>query len=77
MTSARLALTRTIPTVSPLTIPLVYCHINSFQQAFSVERPLPGGEIGEAGGQRITRNCEAIGSFLLTCATTGLSLITV
>jgi hypothetical protein len=32
------------PTVSPLTIPLVYCHINSFQPASSVEKPLPGGE---------------------------------
>src|SRR5882762_2474967 len=32
------------PTLSPLTIPLVYCHINSFQPASSVEKPLPGGE---------------------------------
>jgi len=32
------------PTVSPLTIPLIYCHINSFQRASSVEKPLPGGE---------------------------------
>src|SRR6266702_3013231 len=32
------------PTVSPLMIPLVYWHINSFQQASSVEKPLPGGE---------------------------------
>jgi hypothetical protein len=32
------------PTVSPLTIPLVYCHINSFQRASSVEKPWPGGE---------------------------------
>jgi hypothetical protein len=32
-------------------------------------------KIGEAGGHRITRNCEALGSFLLTCATTELSLI--
>src|SRR5438105_4292186 len=32
------------PTVSPSTIPLVYYHINSFQRASSVERPLPGGE---------------------------------
>ena len=29
---------------------------------------------GEAGGHRITRNGEAMASFLLTCATTGLSL---
>ena len=27
------------------------------------------------GGHRITRHCEALGSFLLTCATTELSLI--
>ena len=32
------------PTVSPLMIPLVYCHINSFQRASSVEKPWPGGE---------------------------------
>jgi hypothetical protein len=33
-----------IPTVSPLMIPLVYFHINSFQGASSVEKALPGGE---------------------------------
>src|SRR4029453_6550430 len=32
------------PTVSPLMIPLVYCHIKSFQRASSVEKPWPGGE---------------------------------
>ena len=32
------------------TIPLVYCHINSFQRASSVEKPLPGGE-KRRGGQ--------------------------
>ena len=32
------------PTVSPLMIPLVYCHINSFQRPSRVEKPLPGGE---------------------------------
>ena len=31
------------PTVSPLMIPLVYCHINSFQRASSMEKPFPGG----------------------------------
>ena len=30
---------------------------------------------GEAGGHRLTRNCEALGSFLLTCATIELCLI--
>ena len=29
------------PTVSPLMIPLVYCHINSFQRAASVGKPWP------------------------------------
>jgi hypothetical protein len=32
-------------------------------------------KIGEAGEHRITRNCEALESFLLPCATTELSLI--
>jgi hypothetical protein len=31
-------------TVSPLMTPLVYCHINSFQRASSMEKPWPGGE---------------------------------
>jgi hypothetical protein len=33
-----------IPTVSLLIIPLIYCHINSFQRVASVGKPLPGGE---------------------------------
>ena len=32
------------PTVSPLMIPLLYCHINSFQRASSMEKSFPGGE---------------------------------
>src|SRR5215831_12525914 len=40
----------TKPTVSPLMIPLVYCHINSFQRASSMGKPLPGGE-KRIGGQ--------------------------
>src|SRR5262249_29681770 len=32
------------PTVSPLMISLVYCHIKSFQRASSMEKPSPGGE---------------------------------
>ena len=32
------------PTVSPLMIPLIYCHIKSFQRTSSVEKPWPGGE---------------------------------
>ena len=38
-----------IPTVSPLIIPLLYCHINGFQRASSVEKPWPGGENRMAG----------------------------
>jgi hypothetical protein len=37
------------PTVSPLMIPLVYCHINSFQRASSMEKPFPGGENRRGG----------------------------
>jgi hypothetical protein len=37
------------PTVSPLMIPLVYGHINSFQRAASVEKPWPGGENRRGG----------------------------
>jgi uncharacterized repeat protein (TIGR03833 family) len=59
------------PTVSPLIIPLLYCHINGFQRAFSVEKPWPGGEKRMAGGQRIPWHDEAIGSFLLPCAPPG------
>src|SRR5215813_8676664 len=32
------------PTVSPLIIPLLYCHINGLQRASSVEKPWPGGK---------------------------------
>src|SRR5262249_37824082 len=32
------------PTVSPLMIPLVYCHINGFQRVSNVEKPWLGGE---------------------------------
>jgi hypothetical protein len=32
------------PTVSPLIVPLWYCHINGFQGASSVEKPWLGGE---------------------------------
>jgi len=32
------------PTVSPLMIPLGYCHINSFQRVLRMEKPFPGGE---------------------------------
>src|SRR5262249_2386553 len=35
---------RSKPTVSPLIIPLLYCHINGLQRASSVEKPWPGGE---------------------------------
>src|SRR5215813_3736367 len=32
-----------IPTISPLIILLLYCHINGFQRSSSAEKPLPGG----------------------------------
>jgi hypothetical protein len=38
-----------IPPVSPLIIPLLYCHINGFQRAFSVEKPWLGGEKRRGG----------------------------
>src|SRR3989442_12897850 len=63
------------PTVSPLTIPLVYCPINSFQRAASVEKPLPGGENRRDG--RASHHKELQGHWVVSppvCAT-GLSLI--
>ena len=63
------------PTVSPAKNSLVY-----FISIACIDRPGLRGHCqeakrGEAGGPRITR-CEALGSFLLPCATTELSLIT-
>ena len=62
------------PTVSPAKNSLVY-----FISIDYIDRLVlrgHGQEVkrGEAGGHRITRNCEALGSFLLTCVTTELSL---
>src|SRR6267143_989230 len=63
------------PTVSPSTIPLVYYHINSFQQASGVERPLPGGENRTAG--RASHHEELCSDWVVAPPvwTTGLSLI--
>ena len=63
------------PTVSPAKNSLVY-----FISIAYIDHPVLRGHCqeakrGEAGGHRITRNCEALGSFLLTCATTELSLL--
>ena len=58
-------------------MPLVYCHINSFQQAFSVERSLPGGENRRGGRAAHHEKFEAIGSLLLPYAATGLFLLAV
>src|SRR5713101_9531930 len=68
---------RTKPTVSPSTIPLVYYHINSFQQASSVEMPLPGGENRTAG--RASRHEELCSDWVVSphVWTTGSSLIAV
>src|SRR6266481_1197502 len=67
--------TRYRPTVSPAKNSLVY-----FISIAYIDLPVLRGhgqeaKRGEAGGPRITRNCAALGSFLLTCATTELSLI--
>ena len=66
-----------IPTVSPSTIPLVYYHINSFQQASSVERPLPGGAKRTAG--RASHHEEWCSAWVVSPPvwTAGLSLIAV
>jgi hypothetical protein len=63
------------PTVSPAKNSLVY-----FISIAYIDRPVVRGHCqeakrGEAGGQRIPRNCEVLGTFLRTCATTELSLI--
>ena len=53
----------------------MYCHIKSFQQASSVERPLPGGEKRTAG--RASHHEELCGDWVVSppvCAT-GLSLL--
>src|SRR6266571_2518905 len=65
------------PTVSPSTIPLVYYHINSFQQASSVERPLPGGAKRTAG--RASHHEEWCSDWVVSPPvwTAGLSLIAV
>ena len=65
------------PTVSPLTILLVCCHINSFCRASSVARPWPGGKKRRSGRASHHEACEAIGSFPLLCAATGVSLLAV
>ena len=67
----------TKPTVSPLTIPLVYCYINGFQRASSVERPLPGGTNRTAG--RASHHEELCSDWVVSPPvwTTGLSLIAV
>ena len=66
-----------IPTVSPLVIPLVYCHINSFQRASSVEKPWQGGEDRRDGRAAHHEEFEALGAFLLPCWATGMTLLAV
>jgi hypothetical protein len=55
--------TFTIPTVCPLTIPLVCCHINSFRSKEA--------KICQRSGHRITRHDEAMVSLRLPCAPPG------
>jgi hypothetical protein len=63
---------------APLTIPLVYCHINSFRDEYSVWRGhRQEAKRGQPCGHRVQRTCGALGSFFLTCSTTWLSLIAV
>jgi hypothetical protein len=70
-----IALSHSLLTVSPLMIPLVCCHIKSFQRASSVEKPWPGGEKRRDGRASPP---EALGGEWVVsprvCAT-GLSLI--
>src|SRR5262245_44662637 len=65
------------PTVSPPIIPLLYCRINGFQRAFSVEKPWPGGENRMAGRAAHHKESEAIAPLLLPYAATGVSLLAV
>ena len=58
-------------------IPLEYCHINSFQRASSVEKPLPGGEKRREGRASHHEELEAIRPLLLPCAATGVPLLAV
>ena len=63
------------PTVSPVKNSVVY-----FISIGYIDHPVLRGhgqeaKRGEAGGHRITRNCAALGLFLLSCAPTELSLI--
>ena len=60
---------------APLTIPLVYCHNNSFQRATGLVRPSQGGEQRTAVWAHIMRNYEAMVPFPLTSATAWWSLI--
>jgi hypothetical protein len=57
---------------APLMIPLACYHIKRFRRASSGDEAMAGkAKRGEAGGHRIPWNCQAIGSFLLRCASPG------
>jgi hypothetical protein len=58
-------------TVSPLMIPLIYCHINSFNEHPAWRSHGQEAKRGQTGGQRIPWNGEVIGSLLLPCALPG------
>src|SRR5215831_6832105 len=59
-----------------LMIPLVYCHIKSFQRASSMEKPFPGGEERRDGRASYHEACATLGSLLLPGAAPGVSLST-
>src|SRR5215471_475905 len=63
------------PTVSPLTIPLIYCHINNFRRASRGGEAMARRRKRRGGWASHHEACEAIGAFLLLCAATGVSLL--
>jgi hypothetical protein len=65
------------PTVSLLMIPLVYCHIKSFQRASIMKKPFPGGEKRRDRRAAHHKESEAIESLLLPYAAPGVSLLAV
>ena len=67
----------TSPTVCLSNVPLVYCHMKSFQRASPWGGPHKEAKRGPPYGPRLKRNDEALGLVFLTCATARLSQIAV
>jgi hypothetical protein len=55
-------------------IPLMYCPIKSFNELPVWRSHDQEAKRGETGGQRVLWHGEAMGLFLLPCASTGVSL---